>query len=180
MMRGLGIPVFDADAAVHLLTRPAGPAIAPIARRFPNAVRGHTLDRAALGNIVFKDRAALAVLEAILHPLVARVRMEWLQRQVRARERAVVLDIPLLFETHGERRCNTVWVVSAPAFLQRQRALARRGMTAERFQGVLARQMPDAAKRRRADVVLPTGIGRRETLRRIKKALKILKLDLGR
>jgi dephospho-CoA kinase len=179
MLRQAGVPVFDADATVHLLTRPGGPAIAPIAKRFPATVKRGTLDRKALGALVFKNPKALKTLEAILHPLVVKTRIDWFGQQMRARRRIVVLDIPLLFETKGERRANEIWVVSAPAFVQRQRAMARPGMTAERLAGVLARQMPDAIKRRRADVVLPTGIGRHETLRRVKKALKILRDHLG-
>lgn len=179
MMRQAGVPVFDADAAVHELTRPGGPAIAAIAKRFPATVTRRVLDRKALGALVFKNPKALKDLEAILHPLVAKTRSDWFGRQARARRGLLVLDIPLLFETKGERRANEIWVVSAPGFLQRQRALARPGMTAERLKGILARQMPDAEKRRHADLVLPTGIGRHETLRRVKKALKIRRGDSG-
>lgn len=174
MLRRLGVPVFDADAAIHRLTRPKGPAIDAIAQRFPGTVTEGILDRRALGAQVFADRARLRDLERLLHPHVARERRAWLDRQRRAGRATVILDIPLLFETGGERACNAVWVVTAPAFLQRQRALRRPGMTAERLGGVLARQTPDAVKRRRADVILPTGLGHRETLRRIVKSLKLL------
>lgn len=174
MLKRIGIPVFDADAAVHRATRPNGPGISAIAEKFPGAVTAGVLDRKKLGERVFGDAVALKVLERILHPLVGRERHAWLGRCRRARHHIVVFDIPLLFETGGERTCNRVWVTTAPAFLQRQRALMRPGMTAATLAQVLKRQTPDATKRRMADVVLPSGLGRRESLRRIVRALKIL------
>jgi dephospho-CoA kinase len=180
MLAGLGVPVFDADAAVHRLTAPGRPALAAIRQHFPAAVSAGadgrlSLDRRALGQAAFADPAALARLERILHPCVQAARRAWLAGQARRRRAVVAFDIPLLFETGGERACDVVWVVTAPAFLQRQRALRRPGMTADKLKGALARQWPDARKRRCADVVLPTGLGRRETLRRIRRALKVLK-----
>lgn len=174
MVRRLGLPVFDADKTVHALLGPAGAALGPVSARFPAAVINNVIDRTRLGRMVFSDPAALADLEAILHPLVAERRRRFLETSALKDVRAVVLDVPLLFETHGERYCDAVMVVSAPAFLQRQRALSRPDMTAEKFAGVLARQMPDREKRRRADAVLPTGLGRRETLRHLRRALTVL------
>jgi dephospho-CoA kinase len=173
MLRGLGVPVFDSDAAARRLTAPGGAAIAAVAAAFPGAVAGTTLNRAALADIVFRDPAALRALERILHPMIRRARGAWMAREMRRGRRLVVTDVPLLFETGAERGCHEVWVATAPAFLQRQRALARPGMTAVRLANVLARQVPDATKRRRADRVLPTGMGRRETLRRIKAGLRL-------
>ncbi|MCB2108041.1 MAG: dephospho-CoA kinase [Rhodobacteraceae bacterium] len=175
MIRGLGIPVFDSDAAVHALTQPKSATVGEIAKRFPGTVRDGILDRQALGRAVFSDPAALRALEAILHPRVRRKRQVWLATQTRGRRAIVAYDIPLLFETGGQHDCDAVWVVSAPDFLQRQRALRRPGMTPEKLAGALARQMPDIEKRARADLVLPTGIGKRETLRRIATAVRVIK-----
>ncbi len=168
--RRLGIPVHDADAAVHRLTVPDGPAIPAIAKAFPGVVKDGVLDRKALGAKVFADKQALRRLEKILHPLVRAQERRFLATH--ARKRLVVLDIPLLFETRGERRCHAVMVVSASAAIQRQRVLRRPGMTAEKLANILKNQMPDAQKRRRADFVVPTGNGFRSTLR---AALRIAK-----
>lgn len=161
MLRRLGLPVHDADAVVHRLTAPGGLALGPIAARFPGVVADGALDRAALGARVFGDRAALKDLEAILHPLVRAAERRFLQRARRMRKRAVVLDIPLLYETGGEARCDTVWVASAGPTIQAQRVLRRSGMTRDRLKAIRARQTADAVKRRRADAVIPTGLGRR-------------------
>lgn len=174
MFRRLGIPVHDADASVHSLFQAGGLAVAPIFQRFPDAVVDDAVDRERLGRIVFGDAAALRDLEAIVHPLVRRERDRFLDLQRRVRRSAAVLDIPLLFETGGEDICDYVFVVSAPAFLQRQRVLARPGMTAERLSSILKKQMPDGEKRRRADYVLQTGLGRAATVRTIKKILRQL------
>ncbi|MFQ5956133.1 MAG: dephospho-CoA kinase [Kiloniellales bacterium] len=166
-LRRLGVPVHDADAAVHELLGRGGAAVSAVARAFPGVVAGGKVDRAALGRRVFGDAAALSRLEAILHPLVQRSEQRFL-RAVAARRRPVaVLDIPLLFETGGDRRCDAVIVVSAPRFVQEARVLRRPGMTRERLQAVWARQMPDAEKRRRADYVVPTGLDKRFALRRL-------------
>jgi dephospho-CoA kinase len=148
-----------------------GRAVPAVAARFPTVVRDGAVDRAALGRIVFADPAQLAALEAIVHPLVSAVQRRFLQAQARRRSRLVVLDIPLLLEAGSDRRCNAVLVVSAPAFVQRQRVLRRPAMTAAKFAGILAQQMPDAEKRRRADSIIPTGLGKRLTLIRLRRAL---------
>lgn len=172
MLRRMGIPVHDADAAVHRLLAKGGAAVPAIAAAFPGVVENGAVDRAALGAAVFKDPAALRRLEAIVHPLVRRAEREFLRRARRQGRRLVVLDIPLLFETGGERRCDAVAVVSAPAFLQAQRVLKRPGMTGERLSAVRASQMADADKRRRADAVIPTGLGRRPTLRALTRLVE--------
>lgn len=174
MLAEHGVPAFDADAAVHRLTAQSGPALQAIAERFPGVVADGVLDRRKLGDRVFTDRAALRDLERILHPRVTAARQAWLGSQRRRRRSIIVNVVPLLFETGGDANCHEVWVVSAPAFLQRQRALRRPGMTPEKLAGVLKRQTPDAIKRRRADVVLSSGLGRAFTLRQIKRALRIL------
>ena len=171
----LGIPVFDADHVVHLLLGPKGKALKAVAARFPGVVGVTGVDRKALGAQVFADSTALKDLEAIVHPLVRDDRQRFLQRAGLARHPIVVLDIPLLFEGQTQAICDLVIVVSAPSFLQRQRALARPGMTPARLQSILARQWSDARKRAAADVVIPSGLGKRETLRRLKQTLKLLK-----
>lgn len=174
LFRSLGLPVHDSDATVHKLFQKGGAAVAPILKRFPEAVADGAVDRAVLGKLVFGNPAALKDLEAIVHPLVRRERDRFLALQRRARRRAAVLDVPLLFETGGEEICDRIFVVSAPAFLQRQRVLARPGMTEERLSSILSKQMPDWEKRRRADFVLPTGLGRAVTTASIKRALRRL------
>lgn len=178
MLAGMGLPVFDADAAVHALMAPGGEAVAPIATSFPGVTAEsggrQLIDRKALGSHVFGDTGALRRLESILHPLVRRRERQFIATARRMRLPAVVLDIPLLFETGGNRRCDSVIVVSAPRFLQRQRVMRRPGMTEERFRQVLARQTPDAEKRRRADFVVPTGLGYGDTRRRLRAIVSLL------
>jgi dephospho-CoA kinase len=175
MVRRLGIPVFDADAAVHALTARGGAAVAAVGAAFPGSVKDGAVDRAALGPQVLGDPAALKRLERILHPLVGRSRSAFLARARRARRPMVVLDIPLLFETRGDRRVDATIVVSAPYFLQTLRVLRRANMTPQKLADTRARQVPDAIKRRRADHVIRTGLGRRfalDALRRIVAGLK--------
>jgi dephospho-CoA kinase len=173
MFRRLGVPVYDADRAVHRLMERGGLAVPMIAARFPDVIRNGAVDRRALGARVFDDTAALAELEGILHPLVARQRQGFLRRAKAERRPLVVLDIPLLFETGGERLCDAVAVVSAPASLQYAR-LRRRGMSCERIEAILRRQMPDAEKRRRADFVIPTGRGKGATYEAIRRLVSTL------
>ncbi|MEM6833935.1 MAG: dephospho-CoA kinase [Pseudomonadota bacterium] len=171
MLRRLGLAVFDADASVHSLMGPKGAALPALAQLFPGAVGPRGLDRQAVGAQVFASPEKKAALEALLHPMVRRLQKGFLDRQRRKRAPFVVLDIPLLFETGGHWRCDHVLVVSAPAFLQRQRALARPGMTSQKFDDILSNQMPDYKKRRYADTVIPTGLGKAVTYRALKKAL---------
>jgi dephospho-CoA kinase len=149
-----GIPVYDADAVVHELY--AGEAVPLIDRAFPGAVVDGKVDRAKLAALVLGDDAALARLESIVHPLVAARRENFLADARANKANAVLLDIPLLFETRGERVCDAVVVVSAPADMQRQRAFERPGMSEEKFTALLAKQLPDAEKRQRADFVVDT------------------------
>ncbi len=173
-LRRLGVPVHDADATVHRLVGPGGGAVAAVARAFPGVVADGAVDRAALGRQVFDNPPALARLEAILHPLVQRSEQRFLRGASARRVPVAVLDIPLLFETNGERRCDAVLVVSAPRFVQEARVLRRKGMTAARLLAVRARQMPDAEKRRRADFVVPTGLDKRATLRRLAGIVRVM------
>ena len=155
MFAAEGVPVFDADAAVHRLQGPAGALVAEIEARFPGTTGPHGVNRTALAERVLGEREALQNLEALIHPAVARERQAFLEANAAAP--LVVLDIPLLFETGGAERVDRIAVVSAPAEVQRVRVLARPGMTAEKFERILALQLPDAEKRARADYVIPTG-----------------------
>lgn len=167
MFRGLGVPVYDADRAVHAVLGPGGGAVAAVDAAFPGVVRDGAVDREAMAGRVFGDSAALRRLERIVHPLVQAEKARFLKRCARRRARLAVLDIPLLFETGGEADCDAVAVVSAPAFVQIQRLRARPGMDEARIASILERQMPDAEKRRRADYVIPSGLGRAFTYRTI-------------
>ena len=176
MFRKLGVPVHDSDAAVHRLLAPKGDAVAAVAKAFPQArAENGGVDRAVLGRRVFADPRALARLERILHPLVRRSQERFLKDARARRLPLVVLDVPLLFETGGETRCDKVVVVSAPAAVQRVRVMARPGMTEERFRAILKKQMPDHEKRRRADYVVPSGQGRAVTFRRLKRIVRELR-----
>lgn len=152
----LGLPVFDSDQQVHLLLAAGGDVARAVEEAFPGVAMNGVIDRAALGARVFGDAVALRKLESILHPAVGAARAEFLA-ECRARdEKLVVLDVPLLFETGGEVACDHVMLVTAPAEIQRQRVMARDGMNEERFRAILAQQMPDDEKRRRADFVIST------------------------
>lgn len=175
MLRRLGVPVHDADATVHGLLAQGGAAVAAIAAAFPGVVENGAINRQELGHRVFGQPAELRRLEAIVHPLVRRAETDFLKRQRRRRVRLVVLDIPLLFETGGQRRCDKVAVVSCPAFLQAQRVLRRPGMSVARLAAIRAQQMPDGEKRRRADFVLPTGAGKSPVLRGLKRIVTLLR-----
>lgn len=175
MLRRLGVPVHDADAAVHAMMGRGGSAVPAIAQEFPEVVVDGAVDRRALGWRVFHDTAALRRLEAILHPRTRAVAHRFIQRHRRARTPIVVLDIPLLFETRGETLCDAVAVVSAPQFVQTARVLRRPGMTRATLERIRSRQMHDARKRRLADFVVETGLGKGPTLRRLRQILKILR-----
>jgi dephospho-CoA kinase len=172
LLRRLGVPVHDADAAVHRLLAKGGAAVPAVDAEFPGVVRKGAVDRKALGARVFGDAEAMRRLERILHPLVRQDSARFLKEARKRGARLAVLDVPLLFEVGRDRDCDATLVVSAPPFVQRARVLARPGMSERRFHEVLARQMPDAEKRRRADHVVPTGLGRRLTLRRLQRVLK--------
>lgn len=165
MFQALGVPVLDSDAEVHRLFRRGGAAVGPVGTAFPGCIGDEgAVDRAALGRAVFGNPEALHRLEAIVHPLVRRAQERFVQLGRRHLLPLLVLDIPLLFETGGERRVDAVATVSAPQLIQAQRVLRRPGMTAERLKSILARQMADRERRRRADYIIPSGLGRRAAL----------------
>ena len=170
--RRLGVPVFDADAAVHGLQGRGGRAVAPIAAAFPGTVRDGRVDREALRRAVLGHPEALRRLERIVHPLVRDAERRFLAAARRRGERLVVLDIPLLFETGGAGRCDRVVVVTAPASVQRHRVLRRPGMTEERLRYILGRQVPDREKRRRADHLVHTGLSRHAAQRAIRRLVR--------
>lgn len=174
MLRRLGVAVHDADAAVHRLLATDPTVRAEIAARFPSAMDGDKIDRQALGAAVFSDPAARSDLEAILHPRVRAAAKRFLRKQALARAPLVVLDIPLLYETGGDVDVDAVMVVSAPEFLQARRVLSRPGMSAERFRRILASQISDGEKRRRADYVVETGLGKAYTYRRLQQLVGAL------
>jgi len=170
-----GIPVISADEIVHTLY--AGRAAAAIESAFPGTVVDGIVDREKLSAVVLKDAEALRKLEAIVHPLVAEERAVFIDRQHEAGQRLVVFDIPLLFEGGGEKTVDCVVVVSCGAALQRQRVLARPGMTEEKFQAILARQVPDAEKRARADYVVDTSGPLEETRAQIDRIVDQLLVE---
>jgi dephospho-CoA kinase len=179
MLRRSGLPVFDADATVHRMMARGGSAVAAVEEAFPGTVKDGAVDRAELGKRVFGDTAKLRQLERIIHPRVGRAERAFLARVARRRLPMAVRDVPLLFETGGEKRCDATIVVSAPPHVQASRVLARPGMTAERLAQVLAKQMPDAQKRQRADYVVPTGMGRRVTWEALGAVLRDLRERRG-
>jgi dephospho-CoA kinase len=157
MFADAGVPVHDSDAVVHALYE--GEAVAAIEAAFPGTTASGKVDRAKLAAMVINDKAALKRLEAIVHPLVGAARDKFLADAQSSGTPVVLLDIPLLFEIGGEARCNAVVVVSAPADMQRTRAFERPGMTEEKFGALLAKQVPDAEKRRLADFIVDTSVG---------------------
>ena len=159
MFADAGAMVWDADAAVHRLYAPGGAAVAPLGEAFPGVVVDGMVDRTLLAEALGQDESAFKRLEAIVHPLVAQSRSDDLARAREEGMRLAVLDIPLLFETGGDQWVDGVVVVTADARTQRQRVLERPGMTEERFEAILNRQMPDAEKRARADFIVDTGHG---------------------
>jgi dephospho-CoA kinase len=178
MFAEAGVPVFDADAVVRALQGPGGGLVEKIGEVFPGCVRSGTLDRDCLAAIVLADRDKLAALEAIVHPAVREAREDFIADQEAAD--ALLFEIPLLFETGGEAEFDKVVVVSAPAEVQRRRVLDRTGMTAAKLDSVLARQMPDEEKRRRADFVVDTGADLSTTESQVRDILACLGIGGGR
>jgi dephospho-CoA kinase len=164
-----GVPVHDADASVHRLYE--GEAAPLIEAAFPGSTSGGKVDRTKLGQRVLGDDAAIKRLEAIVHPLVRQAEERFLADTARQGAKVAVLDIPLLYETGGEKRCDAVVVVSAPSQLQRARAFERPGMTDAKFQALLAKQLPDADKRARADFIVDSGHGVEQARTQVREIL---------
>ena len=174
MFAEAGIPVFDADAEVRRMQGPGGALVEEIAGRFPGTIVDGAIDRDRLAAHVLGDRDELAALEYIVHPAVARARERFIEQNREAP--AMLFEIPLLFETRGENAYDKVIVVSAPPEVQRRRVLARTGMTAARLDQILARQMPDADKRERADFVVETGGSMEQVRAQVQRILACLGL----
>jgi dephospho-CoA kinase len=153
MFASFGVPVWDADSTVHRLYAKGGRAVAPLAQLFPDIIVDHAVSRAALKSRIAADSSVLGTVESVVHPLVTADRATFILAQTAP---LVVLDIPLLFETSAEAAFNATLLVTAPAGLQRDRVLKRPGMTVQQFESILARQMPDAEKRRRATHIVET------------------------
>ena len=178
MFERAGVPVFDADAEVRRLQGPDGALVEAIGKHFPGTVRDGLLDRDALAKAVLGNAAKLAKLEAMVHPAVQKAREDFIRRH---RDKPLLLfEIPLLYETGGESGFDKVIVVSAPLDVQRQRVLARDGMTENKFAAILARQLPDAEKRRRADFVVDTGTDLSTTEAQVGDILACLGIPGGR
>ena len=177
MFEAAGIPVFDADAAVRQMQGPGGALIEKIGELFPGCVRAGTLDRECLAQIVLADRSKLAALEGIVHPAVREWRDAFIARNRDAR--SLVFEIPLLFETGSEKDFDKVVVVSAPAQVQRPRVLAREGMSEAKLDSILARQVPDEEKRRRADFLIDTSGDLSTTEAQVRNILDCLGLSGG-
>jgi dephospho-CoA kinase len=170
-----GAPVYDSDAAVHALYAKGGGAVEAVGREFPGALKDGAIDRAALSHAVLGDDAAMMRLEAIVHPLVRAEQAKFLRQHHAAGAPLVVLDIPLLFETAADKLVDAVIVVTAPAEVQRQRALARKGMDERKLAHIVSKQMPDAEKRERADFLINTGFGLEDARAQIRAVLEVVR-----
>lgn len=159
MFAEAGVPVYDADAAVHSIYAQGGLAVEPLGARFPGVVVDGAVNRQRLRDIVMEDPEAMKDLETIVHPLVGETQMRFRQEALHSGAPFVVLDIPLLYETGGDKRCDYVAVVTAPADVQRARVMARQEMSESDFEKIVAKQVPDAEKRARADFVISTAFG---------------------
>ncbi len=169
-----GIPAFNADDAVHALQAPHGKAVPAIATEFPGTVTNGVLNRAALRNIALSDPAALRRLERIMHPLVAAAQKQFRAAATRLQRRAIVLDIPLLFENNSERKLAVSITVSCPRDVQIRRVLRRGTMRQTQIETIIAKQMPDAQKRARADYVIRTGLSRFHTYQTVRRLVEVL------
>ena len=165
IFKSYGVPVFNADDCVHHLIGPNGKLVSLIGQRFIGTLEKNKnlqyINRVKLGNIVFKDKKKKKELESIIHPQVSIERKKWKEQAQRQRSKAICYDVPLLYETKGEKICNFVVVVSAPLFVQKHRALNRADMTEKKFNNILKNQISDKEKRKRADFIVNSGLGYR-------------------
>ena len=168
------ICVFDADGVVRQLLEKNGEAVEMVGEAFKGVVTDCQVNRNKLGEIVFGDAGALSTLEEIIHPLVRNKQTNFLKSVANRRQSLAVLDIPLLFETGGEKNCDAVAVVTAPKFLQKIRVMGRGDMTETKFRGIIKRQMLDQEKRDRADFIIPSGLGKRMSFQSIQKIIRIV------
>ncbi len=179
MLREMNIPVHDSDASVHFLLGPDGAAIGPVSKLFPEALAVNEqkqayIDRQILGRLVFGDRTKKKQLEDILHPMV-REESDAFKKEMRKRaHKMIALDIPLLFETDGQKRVDVTICVTAPSEVQKERVLARPGMTSEKFERIVSGQLPDAEKRKRADYVVESDKGIDDMRQQLQKIIDIV------
>ena len=176
ILRQMGFPTYNADATVHEVLKKNGKAVAAVANLFPETLKRGAIDRKLLGQVVFGQPDKLRKLERIIHPLVRQAECAFLQKARKIKAQAAILEIPLLFETNGEKRCDLTLCVTAPRAIQKARVLSRPHMTEEKFRAILAHQMPDAEKRRKADYILPTGKGLEATEIQLRKLFTKLSL----
>lgn len=174
MLKKMGVAVHDSDDVVRQLLEPYGQAFEEVAVTFPESwdKKKHVIKRDVLADIIFHDEGKRHELEKIIHPIVKQSQKKFIQKQQRLGQKAVVLDIPLLFETGAQNRVDYTFVVSSPYHIQRRRVLSRPNMSEEKFQGILSSQLPDREKSMRADFVIPTGMGLAYTYRALEKSLK--------
>jgi dephospho-CoA kinase len=171
ILKRQGLPVYDADSAVHALLGPRGMAVKKVAKLFPTALKGKSIDRQIVGKTVFKNPVLLKKLERILHPLVHKAEKEFLAKARRKKAPAAVLEIPLLFEVGAEKRCDKVILVTAPLHVRKARTMERKGMNAAKFKAITAQQMSESEKKKRADYVVLTAGGLHDTEKRLKTVL---------
>ena len=176
MARDMGIPTYSADEAVHDVLDKGGCAVAPVAKAFPETLKRGKIDRKLLGGAVFGKPEKLRRLEEIIHPLITKAEKDFLREARRAKARAALLEIPLLFETGAERRCDLVLCASAPRAVQKARVLKRPNMDVKKFRALLKRQMPNAEKCKRADYRIPTGVSLAETRKYVRRLFEELGL----
>lgn len=172
MFKDAGVPVFDSDAAVHALYAKGGEAVPLLKAVFPSVIKSGAVDRKALGRFMKADPLQLQVLESFIHPMVASRREVFLKQAKRDGAKAVLFDVPLLFETGGETDVDYVIVVTAPRSVQRQRVMARPGMTRDLYEALLKRQVPDTEKRKRADFLVFTDKGLEDARKQVQKILR--------
>ena len=170
-----GCPIFDADAAVHKLYQKGGKAVALIRAVFPDAIKDGAIDRAVLGQHMRADPLNLKVLESFIHPWVGEVRAAFLKKAQSDEADIVVFDVPLLFETGGDKAVDHTIVVTAPAEVQKERVMARPGMTKDLFETLLSRQMSDAEKRKRADFIISTAVSLSDTREQVQRLCRKLR-----
>ncbi len=176
ILSGLGLPIYNADKAVHDLLCKGGKGVKPVAKLFPEALKRGAIDRTIIGQSIFHNPAKLKQLEKILHPMIHKVEKNFIAQVQKHKIPAAVLEIPLLFETKGEKRCDIVICVTAPRPIQKMRVMERKNMTEARFKAILKLQMPDAQKRKMADYVVHTGKGYVDTKKQLRGIIDRLKL----
>jgi dephospho-CoA kinase len=176
ILGAMGFPIYSADRAVHEVLKKGGKAVPAVAKLFPETLKKGGIDRKCLGRAVFGKPRKLRQLEKIVHPLLKQAERLFLQKARQNKHPAAILEIPLLFETGGEKRCDITLCVTAPRKIQRMRVLSRKDMTEDKLRAILARQMPDAEKRTRADFIVPTGKGLHTTKQHLHDILRKLLL----